>query len=104
MELIKHKTEKSEYLDEQDFKNIPDFVQEIWYDYHQGFYEGYGYMLLRSGDEYALESLSHCSCYGPCEGIGILKEENFRQLEELTKNCTADYLKDVTPVLNLVQQ
>ena len=40
----------------------------VWYWYGTGSYEGTGYCLLHSSDgKWALETMSHCSCYGPTE-------------------------------------
>lgn len=42
-------------------------VDEVWYQYEYGSYEGYGYALLRKGEFYELYDMGHCSCYGPTE-------------------------------------
>ena len=40
-------------------------VDELWYNYEYGDYEGSGLMIARIGDKYDLYDMSHCSCYGP---------------------------------------
>jgi len=36
-------------------------VEEIWYWYSSGSYEGSGELLARKGNEWAFHGLSHCS-------------------------------------------
>jgi len=108
MEIIKHVLNKpkrygsseSDHLSDFDFNSIPSFVQEIWYWYSDGGYDGSGQMLLRSGDTYALSSISHCSCYGPCEDSSSIAENQYCPLEELGVNCTKDYLDEVQMLLD----
>lgn len=91
-------------LSKDELSSVPDFVQEIWYWYTGGGWEGQGYMLLRSGDEYQIDSLSHCSCYGPMDGIAFLKEKQFKPLEYMYSDCTKDYLRDIQPLIDLAKQ
>jgi hypothetical protein len=42
-------------------------IDEIWYWYGCGGYEGIGWVLLRQGDTYDLHDLGHCSCFGPLD-------------------------------------
>lgn len=88
----------------EELRSVPDFVQEIWYWYTGGGWDGQGYMLLRSGDEYAIGSLSHCSCYGPLEDVGGYEEKGFVEFEKLYSNCTKDYLRDIQPLLDAARQ
>ena len=44
-------------------------LDEIWYWYATAPYEGDGSILMRKGDLYCVDSLGHCSCYGPTENI-----------------------------------
>lgn len=91
-------------LSKEELSSVPDFVQEIWYWYTGGGWDGQGYMLLRSGDEYQIASLSHCSCYGPMDDIGSLQESQFKPFDSLFSNCTKDYLRDIQPLLDLAKQ
>lgn len=59
-------------------------AEECWYYYLSGDYEGSGLMLARKGNQYALHSLSHCSCYGPTERFN----PHWRELAELKTACS----------------
>lgn len=41
----------------------------IVYDYYDGGYDGQGYMIVKIGDNYYENDLSHCSCFGPIDGL-----------------------------------
>jgi len=51
-----------EYLEKLD-------IDEIWYWYGTGSYEGSGQILMRKGDMYDLHDMGHCSCYGPTDNV-----------------------------------
>jgi hypothetical protein len=55
-------------------------VEEIWYWYQSGSYEGSGQLLMRIGNKYALEDLGHCSCNGPTE-FAVFTAFSFEELE-----------------------
>jgi len=91
---------KSEYvedanLDESELEKLyPLNVDEAWYWYKQGSYEGRGQILIRRGQQYMIHDLSHCSCYGPLdhlyEFIGkVLKE----LIESVSKDAYENELK-----------
>lgn len=65
-------------------------LDEAWYWYVQGSYEGSGQILMRRGDLYDLADCGHCSCYGPVERI------SFRGMpfEDLIKIITPELLKE----------
>ena len=44
---------------------------EIWYDYNQGYYQGWGALLVRKDDKFVLFDIGHCSCYGPEDTIDM---------------------------------
>lgn len=102
MELIKHALPDSDELSDTELKYIPDFVQEIWYWYQGGGWDGRGYMILLPGDEYSTESLSHCSCYGPTSDLNI-QEFDFKPLNLLSENCSKEYLHDIQPLLDVLK-
>ena len=53
---------------EYDIKAINDLgVDEVWYWYASGSYEGQGQILMRKDDKYDIHDMGHCSCYGPLE-------------------------------------
>ncbi len=44
-------------------------IDEIWYWYADGGYEGCGQILIRKGDLFDIHDASHCSCYGATDGL-----------------------------------
>lgn len=64
-------------------------VDEIWYHYFTGSYEGSGQIILKKGDKFYQHDCSHCSCYGPTENISLNK--GFDSLDELLANCSEGY-------------
>lgn len=76
-------------------------VDEIWYWYGTGSYEGAGQLLMRKGNEYSLHSMGHCSCYGPIESDLEFSGET---LEEIVKSCSGEYLKEIEELINLAKQ
>jgi hypothetical protein len=56
-----HYGERGE-LSDSNLKDIENLgVDEIWYWYAYGDYEGSGEILMRKGDRWDVDSLSHCS-------------------------------------------
>ena len=55
-------------------------IDEIWYHYNCGGYEGWGHLLARIEDRYELFDLGHCSCYGPTDGIGKFEGDSLSAL------------------------
>lgn len=55
-----------EELNEWDLKYL-DPSWDVWYWYAAGSYEGMGSAIIRKDGMWYLESLGHCSCYGPLE-------------------------------------
>ena len=57
-------------LDEYELDYIQKIgIDEIWYFYVEGSYEGSGQLLMRKGNLYDLFDMSHCSCYGPTDDV-----------------------------------
>lgn len=79
-------------------------VDEIWYWYQSGSYDGDGEMFLRKGDKYASSSLSHCSCYGPTEHLP--KDTEYVSLEELEKqySINKEYYKNVEYFFEIIKK
>jgi len=83
-----------ERLEEWDLEKLESLgIQEIWYHYETGSYEGYGYLLARIEDKYELFDLSHCSCEGPIDYIRSFKGSS---PEDLIERCSKELLTDVT--------
>jgi|ERR1035437_4411368 hypothetical protein len=73
-------------------------VVELWYWYKQGDYEGSGNALaLGDNGLYYVESLSHCSCYGPVENFQLT--DPYPSLEAILNSGSADYLSNIMPLL-----
>ena len=89
-----------ECLDKTDLRKLRPDVEEIWYWYAVGCYEGMGAMIMRVGDLYAFRDMGHCSCYGPTDNI---HNRAFRTLSDEIKNCSSDCLIDFQPLIDEVQ-
>jgi len=68
-------------LESYDLERIPRDVDECWYWYATAPYEGSGYMFMRKDNLYAIESLGHCSCYGPLERMGTIDWKDLEKIE-----------------------
>lgn len=54
-------------------------LDEIWYWYAEGYYEGSGMILMKKGELYDVFNMGHCSCYGPLNNVNF----SGRPLEDL---------------------
>ena len=84
-------------LDELEKKHA---IDEVWYQYAEGSYEGNGTMILRRGDKYALHDMGHCSCYGPTEEF----DGNvwYDSALEMAESMSEDYAKESMTLLRAV--
>jgi len=83
-------------LDEEyDLSKIPSTVEEIWYWYKSGSWEGMGQMILKDANGYYLWDLGHCSCYGPLDDIEEGLSNPYKTLEELKAACSEDLLNQL---------
>ena len=62
---------------------------ECWYWYLEGCYCGVGHILFRSGYEYRLYEINHCSCYGPIENINN-ELDDYENIPELFDSISDD--------------
>jgi hypothetical protein len=76
-------------LSEYDIKGLND-IDEIWYYYVSGDYEGSGQLLMRKGNLYDLHDMSHCSCYGPIDDVDF----KGMSYDDLIKSLTTDLYKE----------
>jgi len=66
-----YKLPNCEELDKYDIKDVEKLGAEWFvYFYLSGFYDGNGFVIWKEEDRYGYHDLSHCSCYGPTQGIG----------------------------------
>jgi hypothetical protein len=68
-------------------------LDAAWYWYTSGSYEGDGKILMYKDGKWDESSLSHCSCYGPTDGISFTGE--YSSLDELEKGGTEDWYKEI---------
>lgn len=90
----------SSYYDLSDLDSDVDVlveagVDEIWYWYAVGSYEGSGQMILRRRDRFWHHDLGHCSCYGPVDHINLRGEASWPSLEKLEQSMSPDMMVDV---------
>ena len=69
-------------------------LDEIWYWYGVGDYEGAGQLLMRKGEKYDLHDMGHCSCYGPVEEVVFHPQK----LKDLKSVCSEDYATECKPL------
>lgn len=87
-------------LDDYDFKEIPNNVEELWYWYATAPYEGAGHMLMRTDDGlWHHHDCGHCSCYGPTERISA---KDGQPLADLLARCSVDLLKELKPLTDAI--
>ncbi len=73
-----------------------DKVEAIWYWYESGSWEGSGDMLVRTKDGlFHHFSLSHCSCYGPLDGIEDYKWNQGQRLDDFKNWFSEEYYNDI---------
>jgi len=61
-------------------------LDEIWYFYASGSYEGNGMILMKKGELYDVYNMGHCSCYGPLENVNFYG----KSLEDLKASYSAE--------------
>ena len=87
-------------LDDYDFNEIPNNVEELWYWYATAPYEGAGHMLMQTDDGlWHHHDCGHCSCYGPTERISTKAGQS---LADLLARCSGDLLKELKPLTDAI--
>ena len=87
-------------FDDYDLQEIPNNVEELWYWYAQGSYEGVGQVLMRTDDGlWHHHDCGHCSCYGPTERINV---NNGQPLDELLTRCSGDLVHELKPLTDAI--
>ena len=88
--------ELSELDDDYDLRPVRALnIDEAWYWYGSGSYEGTGLMLMRRGDLYDFASLGHCSCYGPTDYIRF----DGKPFDKLVTKASDELLRELRPLL-----
>jgi hypothetical protein len=83
--------EEADELSEYDIRDLKDlYLDEIFYWYTSGSYEGTGWMIARKDGLYGLFDLSHCSCFGPVECVNAL--DITKSLDELKSKLSDEVL------------
>lgn len=78
-------------------------IDELWYYYFCGCYEGSGVALLRIGDLYSNANLGHCSCNSPQDGINDCKPDSYITLEKLKEVMTKELNNEMEPIFNFME-
>lgn len=87
-------------LDKYELGNLENLgIDEIWYWYAAGDYEGSGQILMRKGDLYDVHDAGHCSCYGPTDNANF----NGHPFSELINSISSEYMKELRPLFKLAQ-
>jgi len=75
-------------------------VELAYYWYAAMPYEGYGYILFKKEGKpgWFLHDASHCSCYGPLDGIDEYAD-HWESLEELEREATAELRDEIAALI-----
>lgn len=68
-----------------------DGIEQIWYFYSYGSYEGNGQILMRKDNLYHLHDAGHCSCYGPVDKYKFHGDD----IDNLYNNLSNEYQLEV---------
>lgn len=91
---------KPSVLDKYDLREIDCLeLDEIWYWYAYGNYEGSGCILMRKGDLYDIDNLYHCSCNGPTDNISF----SGVSLDELERKISPGFKKESMCLLEMAK-
>ena len=89
-------------LDVRDIEALQKLdVDEAWYWYASGSYEGSGQILMRKGDKYDIHDMGHCSCYGPTENATF--GGTYPSLDEIQQKCSAEAYKEIAPLVEMAR-
>lgn len=88
-------------LDDWELKELDAAgIDEIWYWYVAGSYEGDGEIIFRIGDRYGYKYAGHCSCYGPTEGIAVDAAKANDTLESIVSSATDELRERIAPLID----
>lgn len=88
-------------FDKYDADRLESFgIDEAWYWYAAGDYEGSGQILMRRDDLYDIHDAGHCSCFGPTDDIKFIGFP----LNELKSRCSKELLEQVEDLLTAAKK
>lgn len=70
-------------------------IDEMWYWYGVGSYEGCGWALMRQGDTYDLHDMGHCSCYGALDHLDLA----WQPPEVIRERYSSEALREIADLL-----
>lgn len=87
-------------FEDYELRNIEsEGIDEIWYWYAQGNYEGSGNVLMRKGDLFDIHDCGHCSCYGPTDRVDF----KGKKLDALKLSLSAEYLSECQELFEMLE-
>lgn len=89
-------------LSEWDIEKLESLgIDEVWYWYAYGSYEGSGQILMRKGDEWDVHNAGHCSCFGPTDEVAFTGHES---LDALVESLSGEYYRnEVEPLIGMAR-
>lgn len=90
-------------LEEYDLRDLKkQGIDEIWYWYVVGSYEGAGQLLMRKGNDYGIHDMGHCSCYGPVDESCFIAQ--YKSLTEIESKCSATAWKEIKGLVEMAME
>lgn len=89
--------------EEESFSSLQAMgVDEVYYWYISGSYEGTGYLIARKGEQWFEHSMSHCSCYGPICHFEM--KTPYSSPREILEKASQGYRDEVEPLVLLAEK
>lgn len=73
-------------------------VDDCWYWYKQGGYEGSGQAILRKDGRWYMHDCGHCSCNGPVDRLKLVG--GYETLEQMKAACSPGLLVEMQPLFD----
>ena len=68
-------------LDSYDMEYFGSTIEEVWYWYTQGHYEGNGALIARNYEnKFIAHDMGHCSCYGPTDRFNASEAKSLAEI------------------------
>lgn len=112
MKIVKCEMPKQEFGDydesefsEYDVKDLSPEIDEIYYWYGEGNYCGSGNAIYKTKhDMWDSASLSHCSCYGPTDGLRTIVGAGYKTWEELVATFSSELKKECSTIIAALKE